>query len=173
MPDTLVVYYSRTGHTEEVAEELAESLGADLDVIEDFQERTGVRGYVRSGLETVSRFLPRIRKPQYDPANYRRVIVGGPIWNSSISTPVRTYLIENRNRLPETAFFVTYGGIGARRAFKQMERFLGRSPLTTMAFREGELGTDIEDEKVMRLVNAITKAPKARARKKPAAKKAA
>jgi hypothetical protein len=160
MPDTLVVYYSRTGHTEEVAEELAESLGADLDVIEDFQERTGVRGYVRSGLETVSRFLPRIRKPQYDPANYRRVIVGGPIWNSSISTPVRTYLIENRNRLPETAF-------------KQMERFLGRSPLTTMAFREGELGTDIEDEKVMRLVNAITKAPKARARKKPAAKKAA
>ncbi len=46
----LIAYYSRTGHTEQVAKEIAARCQADVDRIrDDGVDRSGLWGYLRSG----------------------------------------------------------------------------------------------------------------------------
>lgn len=46
---TSVIFYSRTGNTRKIAEELSNSLKCDTEEIVDTQKRSGVFGYIRSG----------------------------------------------------------------------------------------------------------------------------
>jgi hypothetical protein len=46
---TLVVYFSRSGHTRQVAREIASRCGADLEAIREERGRAGLLGYWRSG----------------------------------------------------------------------------------------------------------------------------
>lgn len=156
MADSLVVYYSRTGHTQSVAQQLAATLGADLEEIRDTRDRSGLLGYLLSGFEAASRRFTRLHPPRHDPAAYRNVFVGGPVWNASVSAPVRTYLIENRNRLPKVAFFATFGGSGAKRAFKQMEEIVGQTPISKVAIREKELGKEVVTFKIKDLAAVVS-----------------
>ena len=49
MPDrTLVVYYTRTGTTQQLARWIAAAVDADLERIVDRSRRGGVLGYLRS-----------------------------------------------------------------------------------------------------------------------------
>ena len=57
MSDILCVYYSRTGRTEKAMGEIAQALDAELVKIEDGQDRSKLRGYLRSGLEAMSKKL--------------------------------------------------------------------------------------------------------------------
>jgi hypothetical protein len=108
----LVVYYSRSRTTRAAAEAIARALDADIEALRDRTNRSGVFGYVRSGLEaTLSR--PTVLEPQLrDPRRYEVVIVGTPVWNASVSAPVRTYLDTNRGRFEKVAFSLTEGGWG-------------------------------------------------------------
>lgn len=139
-PKILVVYYSRSGHTKRIAEEIASALHADVEEIVDRQDRTGLWGYLWSGLDSLFEKPAEILDPVRDPADYDLVIVGTPVWTSSISTPVRAYLTRFQKRFHhDVAFFLTHGGSGAQRVFFQMEELCGKAPLGVMAFREAEI----------------------------------
>ena len=127
-PRVLVVYYSLTGHTKRVAEALAKALGADLEELHDRTDRAGILGYLRCGVEVALGAMAAIDRPRHDPARYDLVVVGGPVWSASVSTPVRTFLWLERERLPSLAFFATLGGMGAQRAFGQMAAFTSALP---------------------------------------------
>jgi len=141
MPRTLVVYYSRSGHTRAVAKQVAERLGADVEEINDPTKRTGLFGYQLSGFQAFFRRLPDIAPAVRDPHQYDLVVVGTPIWDMSVSAPVRAYLRRYRAVLPKVAFFCTCGGAGAERAFAQMTKECGQSPVATMVLTEHELTT--------------------------------
>jgi flavodoxin len=138
---TLVVFYSRTGHTREVGHRIAAALHADMEEIGDRVNRRGIFGYFRSGreawFERRTELLPLTR----DPGAYDLVIVGTPIWNMSLSSPVRTYLQDQRNRLREVAFFCTMGRLGSERDFEQMASETGHQPVATLALKERDLGS--------------------------------
>ena len=51
MHDILCIYYSRSGNTRAAAEEIAAALDAELAEITDAQDRSGLKGYFRSGLD--------------------------------------------------------------------------------------------------------------------------
>ncbi len=138
-PRILVVYFSRTGHTKQIAERLASTLGADLEAISDQTNRSGLLGYLRSGLEAFSRRVIDIGTSVHDPSSYDLVIVGTPIWNMALSSPVRSYLRRHGQQLRATAFFCTCGGSGAPRVFAQMAQLTRTPALATLAVREGEL----------------------------------
>jgi flavodoxin len=42
----LVVFYSKTGHTREIAQDIAKHLDADLEEITDQKKRTGLLGFI-------------------------------------------------------------------------------------------------------------------------------
>ncbi len=135
----LVVYYTRTGTTQQLARWIAAALDADLDRIVERTKRAGVLGYLRSGWEASLQRIVPIDPPVRDPTQYDLVIVGTPIWSASVSSPVRSYLEAHRNELRTVAFFCTEGGRGDQRAFAQMADLCGVAPIATLAVRQGAI----------------------------------
>lgn len=156
MPKFLVVYYSRTGHTQQVAKALAERLGADLEPIREKRSRLGFMEYWRSGRESFFGILPTIEPSKHDPAGYDLVILGSPVWASQPSTPMRAFLAANRDKLKAVACFVTLGGSGAQKTLGRMADAAGLPAIATFSATERELKTGKWTEGMERFVGAIT-----------------
>lgn len=138
MAKVLVVWFSRTGTTEQVAQRIVQALGADSERIEEANSRRGVLGYLVSGLEAVAKGLPSIRTIK-DPADYDLVVLGTPVWAGCVASPVRAWAYLNRARLPRMAFFTTQGGHGADDVLRDL-RLLCRAPdAPSCAFLEREV----------------------------------
>ncbi len=132
----LVVFYSRTGNTRKVGDEIARELHCDSEELADTVDRSDPIGWLKSGREGMSKALTKLKPIGKDPAGYDLVIVGTPIWARDVSSPVRTYLAENKDKLRKVAFFCTEGNQGDEAAFKSMEEQCGKTPagkLTVMA----------------------------------------
>ncbi len=146
---TLVVYFSRTGHTQQLAERIAKRLGAEVDVIVDREHRKGLLGYARCAVEAILERTPPIDPSRCDPARYDLVVIGTPIWFASMSSPVRSYLARHHAALRNVAFFCTCGGSGGSRVLAQLARATGRPARATLILREaqlarGDFATDVE-----------------------------
>lgn len=135
----LVVYYSRSGTTRKIAESLSEALKCDVEEIVEVTGRAGILGYLRSLVEAMQKRPSAIASGQRDPSFYDLIIIGTPVWAWSVSSPVRAYLIANKERLPQVAFFCTLGGAGSERAFGQMQCLVGRTPRAHCSFTAGEV----------------------------------
>lgn len=122
----LVVYYSRTGTTRALASSLAKMLGADLEEICDCSNREGPGGYLSALLDAIRKRPVDIVPPGLDVSAYDLVVVGSPVWAGSVSAPARSYLIESRARLPQVAFFCSFGGRGADEALREMCQIAGK-----------------------------------------------
>jgi len=139
----LVVFYSRSGTTRNVASVLARLLNADLEEIFDRQGRAGPFGYLRSFVEALEQRPADIVLPKCDASAYDLVVIGTPVWAGSVSSPVRAWLVANRARLKRVAFFCSFGRRGEQLALAQMHALAGKSPLaeckiTTREARHGE-----------------------------------
>ncbi|MFI5244544.1 MAG: flavodoxin family protein [Gemmatimonadales bacterium] len=140
---TLVVYYSRSGNSRAVAEEIARSLGSGCAVeeIRDAVDRTGRLGYWRSFLDGMLARTTAIAATGYRVSEYDLVIVGGPVWVGAPSSPVRSWLRAHRDELHAVAFFLTHGGTARDKVLAAMEKVSGCSPVAALSVRVGELGT--------------------------------
>jgi flavodoxin len=137
---TLIAYYSRSGHTEQVAQEIAVRCKAAVDRIrDDGLDRSGPWGYLCSGWQAFSGATPAIRRATKNPADYDLVVIGTPVWNWSLAAPVRTYALRHARQFKRVAFFCTEGGSGDRRVFDELQCICGRQPLATMVVKEREL----------------------------------
>jgi flavodoxin len=132
----LVVYYSRSGHTEFVARQIAARCHADLERIEDSASRDGVLGSLRSALEAIFRLRPSIQRARRRPGDYDLVIVGTPVWFWSVASPVRTWVHRHRSELDNVALFCTCGGSGHANAMDDLEALSGRPALARLALTE-------------------------------------
>lgn len=135
MPKCLIAFYSRTGTTRKVAHELAERLGADVEEIVDTRSRSGLLGWFSAAKDATLRRGTGIEPPQEDPADYDLVLVGTPVWAFTVSCPVRSYLQQQRERLPEVAFFLTTGCSGMAGTFDTMGEVCGKTPRATLGLR--------------------------------------
>lgn len=136
----LVVYYSRTGNTRLVSDEIARMLNADIEVIDDKKNRAGVFGFLKCGFEVIFKKLPEIEPIKNNPDEYDLVIIGSPTWAGRVSSPVRTYLTSYGHRLKKVAFFTTCSASGDK-IFSQMEE-LSSPPLAVLEVKEKELKSD-------------------------------
>ena len=108
----LVAYYSRTGITKRIGEELAEALEADSEEIVDQKSRKGRIGWLKAGMDATLQKMTEI-KVQKTPKDYDVVIVGTPIWNGRVTPAIRTYLQSHDFSKRKIAFFTTQGGDGS------------------------------------------------------------
>ena len=153
--NALVVFYSRTGFTKLVAEALAKELRADTEQLVETRSRAGLLGYLRSGFEAALGRLTELKPLSKDPAVYAVVVVGTPVWNGSVSSPVRTFLAHHKAGLKRVAFFCTYGGSGNERTFRQMAAVCGQTPVATMAVRDRELGDAMLSARIREMVGRL------------------
>ena len=155
MSKTLVVYYSLTGHTRQIAEAIAAKHDADLEFIKDTFNRDKGLGRPRSAIEGLLGLCSRIAPPKHDPSEYDLVVVGTPVWAARLSSPVRTYLRQQCASLKRVAFFCTQGGIGGRWALQNMATVSCQWPIARMIISESHLNTPVAEEKIAQFVSEI------------------
>ena len=109
----LVVYYSwSNGNTESLAEQLAESCGADIERIEtvepypDDYDETVEQGH----REVNEGFEPQIKPLGHSLDDYDIIAVGTPTWWYTMAPAMKTFLSENDFGGKTVIAFMTHGG---------------------------------------------------------------
>lgn len=129
---TLVVFFSRDGHTRTVGDLIAKELASDSEEILEITKRSGPIGFMKSGFEASQGKLAKILPIKKDPSGYDLIVIGTPIWARNVSSPVRTYIVENNAKFKNVAFFCTEGSTGSEEAFTEMEKISGKKPKSTL-----------------------------------------
>lgn len=131
--NTLLAYYSMSGNTRRIADELGKATGADIEEIGEPKPRQGIGGAIRALVDGITRRTPPIRVVRHDPAEYDLVIIGGPVWAGRLAAPVRTYAKRYGSHAPHVAFFCTGSGSDADAAFTDLQTLCQRAPEATLA----------------------------------------
>lgn len=152
---SLVVYYSRTGNTRKLAEELADALGCDVEEIIDTKNRSGIIGWLRSGRDASNQNLTVLKDKINDPSQYDLLIIGTPIWGGHVSTPVRTYIHQNQADFNSVAFFCTASGDKFDGVFNDMKELCGVAPVETLGVSGKEIKKDGYKNKMQDFINGI------------------
>ena len=128
----LVAYYSLTGNTRVLAQELGHGLGARVEEIRDARLRGKIGTVLRALIDNLLKRDTALATPQHDPADYDVVLIGGPVWGRRIAPPVRAYARHYGARAPRVGFFCTLGGEGAPVAFAELQAACGQAPTATL-----------------------------------------
>lgn len=150
----LVVFYSRTRTTSLVAQKIAEKINGDLEEVKDAKNRAGIIGFLRSGYEGARRKLTIIAETKYDPAQYDLIVIGTPVWAGNMSSPIRTYIVKNREKFNKVAFFCTLSMKDAPKIFQDMSETCQKEPVATAMFMRKEV---IGNEFANKLNDFVTK----------------
>lgn len=135
----LIVFFSRTGSTRKVAEAIHRKTGGEVIELTTQRYARGVRGYFQATLDAaLGRAVP-IKSKQANASSYDWVIIGSPIWDTSLSTPVLTYMSHGLPQAKHVAFFLTCGKTGAHQVFKQMENLYKKHPQVTLHMTASEI----------------------------------
>ena len=128
---TLVLYYSQTGTTQAVAEELQKQLGADIERIEavvpydgDFQATIQ-----RCGDERQKGEVPEIKPIQANLADYDVIFIGYPIWFGTYAMPIATLVKENDFAGKTIVPFCSFGSGGLSASIEDMKKALPKADI--------------------------------------------
>ena len=154
---SLVVYYSRTGTTKTVGKAIAKELKADSDEIIDLKKRLGSINYIIAGKDAKKRKLTKIEVKK-KPESYDMIIIGTPIWASSMTPAVRTYLTNNNLKGKKIGFFCTCGGQITEEPFEEMKKLAPKSVFVgNLGIRTQEVESGDYEEKVKSFVKSLKK----------------
>jgi flavodoxin len=144
MVNTLVVYYSRTGHNAQMAEQLHAQLPGDLDQIVDTKNREGMFGCV---LAAMMRAKTKIQFGK-DPAAYDQVVVVSPLWAGSLPPATRTYLAQQGTKFNKFAFMSVCGlGEENKNALKDITTTAKQQPIVSLLVKEEEVENEVTKQK--------------------------
>ena len=142
----LVTYYSRTKTTEKVAKEIQKNLNCDIEEIIDTKNRSGVIGYIKSCHDAIRGIFAEINPSQKDSSEYDLIIVGTPVWASTMAPAILRYLKENKEKIKDVSFFCTCGSSGYDRTLKKMGEVLGKEPIETLFFTKKDINSSFDSK---------------------------
>ncbi|MDR2773103.1 MAG: flavodoxin [Elusimicrobiota bacterium] len=119
---TLIVYYSRTGNTEQMAQKIHQLVGGDIVAIKP------VKAYPQSYDDTLKQAKQEINsgyKPPLsttvDISKYDVIFVGYPIWYGTIPPPIDTFLAEHNFSGKTVIPFCVSGSSSGDKSFKKVK----------------------------------------------------
>jgi flavodoxin len=149
---TLVVYYSRTGTNETLAQQVRERVPGDLDQIVDKKNRDSMAG---NGFAAFFRLKTQIAFAK-DPADYDRVVVVTPFWAGRLPPATRTYLKTHGPRLKAFALLSACGrGEDNDKALPDVEATAGRAPFASLLVKVDELESNATQEQIEGFIEEI------------------
>lgn len=151
----LVVYFSRSGTTEAVANEIARALGADVEALREPKSRLGPFGALRSVFDVLTRRRAKLEPLNADPARYDLVILGTPVWASRASTPITTFIAAHKLRLKHVAFFCTQIGEGGDKVMAELTDTCGRSPVATLILSAPQIQSHTSADYLERFLESL------------------
>ena len=139
MSKVLVVVYSHTGTSLAVARLLCSQQGWRLAEIRDERPRRGTLGHCRCLLDSVLRRHPAIRYDGPPPKEFDAVVLVSPIWVLRMASPMRSFVSQRREDLPDVAVVSVMGGEGAPNASAEVDQIIRRAPILSTAFTQREV----------------------------------
>ena len=89
----LVVYYSLTGHTKDIAEQIANKTNGDLYEIQTVETYSSPSVYMKSKKELSSKNYPELKKDNLpDVTQYDTIFIGEPVWWYTMAPALYSYL---------------------------------------------------------------------------------
>lgn len=150
---TLIVFFSQTGNTRKIAQAIKEELDGTLEEIQDTRNRNGMPGYLLSVIEAILKRQSKIQEVKHDPGAYDLVIIGTPVWAFNISSPVRSYIEQNKNTFKAAAFFVTCTALGGEKVLQDMTNLYGKKASALLEIREEEIKSGKYLEKIKQYIH--------------------
>ena len=152
MPYTLCVYYSRTGNTEKIMGEIAAALRCELVKLDDGVDRSGLGGWMRSGMQAMARRIPKVKpfRTELPLGVYDLVIIGTPVWAGRCSAPVRSFLSQYGGELRRVAYVITRSSeVRYEDVFDQMDLYVRTPRISGVTIRPNSVGADFWREEFL------------------------
>ncbi len=149
---TLLVYYSYTGNTRLIANKIKNSLDCDiLEIKPKIPYSTDYDMVVNESEDNLqTKSTIELESLGVDLKDYKRVIIGTPVWWYTIAPPIRTFLKENDLSGKEVFVFATNAGyIGS--TFKEIKEICSGNIVSNISIKfsedytENRLVTSSED----------------------------
>ena len=144
----LVAYFSHTGNTRAIAQDIKDATGADVFEIVPANPYPASYGDVlaRGRQELKDNIMPELKSEVPDLALYDVIFVGSPNWFNTITPPVMTFL-SGRDFTGKTIVpFITHGGGGLGKSVQDVKRLApGATLLEGRAFRGDDVANAGED----------------------------
>ena len=150
-----VIYYSSIGNTKNVAQNLHSVVGGDIKEIEliekypknIFKMSNLARKQMKDG------YLPQIEN--IDISDYDIIFVGFPVWNFSVSVPMKSFLknnnFENKTIIP---FYTCSGGVNKNKIINELKDFTNAKEIKKPLFMF-ENGIFLVKEQIIKWLNNL------------------
>lgn len=153
---TLVVYYSRLGHTEAVAREIAQQTGAKIEAIDAGAFAHGLLWYLRAGWASLTGREVSIAPAKHHPGDFDLVVLAAPVWVGRPAPPMRAYLRDHASELPSIACVMTHGGGDASTALDKFKALAGKAPVAHVTLSDIERRSGTETAKIAHFVGVVS-----------------
>lgn len=122
----IIVYFSLEGNVKFVAEKISKQLNADLLRLNPQKDYpTGkVSKFFWGGKSVMFGEKPKLESYQFNKEDYDVIVIGTPVWASSYTPPIKTFLSENDLSGKSVAFFACQAGNDASKCFDKLKNEL-------------------------------------------------
>ena len=157
---TLIVYYSLEGNTEYAVNMIKEETGADvlkLVPVKAYHDK-GFSKFLWGGKSAVMAEKPKLEEYSTDLSQYDQVVFGFPVWASTITPPIRTFVTDNKDALKgkHISAFACQSGNGAEKAFVKLSDVLGSELEKTAIFIDPKARkSDATDNLIMEFAKSL------------------
>jgi menaquinone-dependent protoporphyrinogen IX oxidase len=152
---SLIVYFTRTGHTKKIVDKLQTELAADVEEITEEGGRRGLLGWLKSGRQGASKADVEIFPLEADPSSYELVVMASPVWAGNVSAPMRSFIKKYREALPETAVFLTHDSPDVAQAFADVDELLDKKPIARGDVNRQAIRVDEHHEAVQEFIEKL------------------
>lgn len=124
-----VVYYSFEENTHKAAETIAEATNAELIRISPKKEiPTNKLKYLFGGFQAITQRCPKLNEITTDLSKYDLLFIGSPVWASTITPTIRSFLTQFDLSGKKVAPFACYAG-EAGKSIDQMKELLSTATI--------------------------------------------
>ncbi|NQU99909.1 MAG: hypothetical protein HQ538_04175 [Parcubacteria group bacterium] len=155
---TLIIYYSRTGNNKKLAQELKGKINCDIEEIIDKEKRKGFFGFMKSGLQAISKKESNIEEGKLNPQDYDLTLIVTPFWVGSIPPMTRTYLKKNKDNFRKIALAgVSGNGRENNKAIQEFKSLTGKDDMYGLLIKEKDFKKGNYKDKLNNFVNKISR----------------
>ena len=132
----LVLYYSQTGATKVVAEEIQKLLNTDIELIELENPYTGTYAETieRTRQERENGNLPTLKPLKADLSKYEVIYLGYPIWFGTYALPIASLVKDHNFEGKKIVTFCTFGSGGLESAIEDLKKVLPKAEIAEHGF---------------------------------------
>lgn len=143
----LIVYYSFSGNTENLAKAIHAKVGGEIFKLQPEVPYAGDYNKIteQAKKEIQEGFHPPLKTKVDNVEGYDKIFVGSPNWWNTIAPPLATFLAENNLSGKTILPFYTHGGGGSGSIERDVTKLCGRSKVKPgLSF----YGNDISDSQI-------------------------